>query len=176
MFLIDDSSSMKPSWEKNEHCQGVVRVFEALSYLVKETDPNGIDVLFTVSGKRYTNCKSTTSLVAAVKSMKLQGKTDINMRLTQIFDEYKAKLSKPQTKGLFNKEPKTVRPLNLYVLTNGVWEPESHAERPIQSIVHKLVELKKDRLQIGVQFIRFGEDPLGMARLDYLDSGLNLPL
>ena len=43
-----------------------------------------------------------------------------------------------------------------------------------RAIVPKLEELDKSKDQIGVQFIRFGDDEGGKAMLEYLDCGLGL--
>ena len=172
--MIDDSVSMRPHWDKNNRSQGVVKVFEALSYLVKETDDDGIDLLFTVSGERVRNCKSTRKLVNLVKGREHKGETDINRQLNIIFEDYKAEFNK--TKNRFSKEPKKVKPLSLYILTNGVWEESSDLSELIRSLVKKLEDLGRTREQVGVEFISFGADPVGLGRMEYLDSKLKSDL
>ncbi|TVY55320.1 Aurora kinase A [Lachnellula cervina] len=174
VFLIDDSVSMKPHWDKSDDSPGVVKVFEALSYLVKETDDDGIDLLFTVSGERVSARKSTTKLVQLVKEREHKGNTDINLRLNSLFDDYKAEFHK--RKNIFSKDPKKVKPLSLYILTNGVWEEGSDLGEIIQRLVGKLENVGKTREQVGIEFISFGADPVGLGRMEYLDSKLNLSM
>jgi hypothetical protein len=167
-FLIDDSLSMKPHWK------GVQKVFEALSYIVKETDPNGIDLYFTISLDYEQNSKSTTGLLRMIKTRTLQSNTDINLRLSAILNKYKAALAKPRSLLLLHNKP--VRPLTLYILTDGVWESECNPERLIKSLVEKMIELGQDKLQVGLQFISFGNNSIGLKRMERLDSGLGLPM
>jgi hypothetical protein len=61
----------------------------------------------------------------------------------------------------------------IYVLTNGVWQDGPGVEEPIhkiKSMLHKNGQLDR---KVGIQFVRFGEDPNGTARLSLLDSKAN---
>ncbi|TVY33614.1 Serine/threonine-protein kinase [Lachnellula subtilissima] len=173
VFLIDDSVSMKPHWDKSNDGPGVVKVFEALSYLVKETDDDGIDLLFTVSGDRVSDRKSTKKLVLLVKEREHKGDTDINLRLNRLFDDYKAEFQK---KSRFSKDPKKVKPLSLYILTNGVWEKGSDLSEIIRLLVKKLEDMGKTREQVGIEFISFGANLVGLGRMKSLDSELSLSM
>lgn len=154
-----------------EHWPSVCKVFEALSYILKEPDKDGLDLYFTISQNFEKGITKTSKLLQVVEAQKQrrQSTTDINIRLMTILDAYKSKLDK---KGLFGRPPK---PLSLYIFTNGIWEDKVTAEGPIRNTVQKLQDLRKDRQQIGIQFISFGNDPVGLRRLRYLDDGLNLP-
>ncbi|KAF4628548.1 hypothetical protein G7Y89_g9603 [Cudoniella acicularis] len=176
VFLVDDSRSMRVHWGR------VQQVIEALSYAVKETGDNGVDLLFAASEKRLLHCKSTRKLVSLVKSRENDeedniGRTDINIRLIEIFDEYKANLDKTRSK--FCLHPKQVRPRTLYILTDGVWEEACNPASLIEGLVTRLHRSERDRWQFGIQFISFGKDRVGLDRLERLDSlneELNLPL
>ncbi|KAL2073991.1 hypothetical protein VTL71DRAFT_7769 [Oculimacula yallundae] len=163
VFLIDDSYSMVDHWPN------VVKLFEGLSYILKDTDRNGLDVYFTISQECALQNKHTKDMVPMVKRRKQRdptARTEINYRLTKILDEYKAKLD---SNKFWKSKPK---PLSLYILTNGVWEKECQPEIPIKNVVRKLQDLRKDREQIGIQFISFGNDEIGLERLRYLDDEL----
>jgi hypothetical protein len=165
VFLIDDSESTSGHWDE------VTDVFEALSYILKKVDPNGLDLSFTVSGHSLKNCKETTSLLQLIRDQRerLRGATDMNLKLTKLLEDYQTALEKPKSR--FRK---AVRPLNLYILTNGIWEAKCDAEGPIRRLINKLADLNKGRIQVGIEFISFGNDTAGIQRLDYLDSGLDL--
>jgi hypothetical protein len=165
VFLIDDSVTMKPHWKR------LTRVFEALSYILKDVDPNGLDLSFTISADTLKKTKRTSKLVEMVKlrSKHLVGTTDMNLKLTEILVTYQTELEKPQ--GFFGKP---ILPRNLYILTDGVWEPNCDAAAPIKNLVNKLNKLDKGRVQVGIQFISFGENTAALERLDILDSGLGL--
>jgi len=165
---------MKPHWNKSNDSPGVVKVFEALSYLVKETDDDGIDLLFTVSGDRVSDRKSTKKLVQLVKEREHKGDTDINLRLNRLFEDYKAEFEKKKSR--FSKDLKKVKPLSLYILTNGVWEKGSDLSEIIRLLVKRLEDIGKTREQVGIEFISFGADPVGLGRMEYLDSELSLSM
>ena len=154
------------------HWKGLIRVFEALSYILKDVDPDGLDLSFTISRETLTKIKRTSKLVEMVKSRakQLKGTTDMNLRLTELLDAYQTELEKK--KGFFFG--KSILPLNLYILTDGIWEPNCDAAGPIKNLVNKLNKLDKGRVQVGIQFISFGNDPQALERLDVLDSGLGL--
>lgn len=158
-----------------EHWEEVVRVFEALSYIVKSTDKDGLDLFFTISkssNKGVSETSRLTQVVEAQKRVSGGAKTDINIRLTQILERYTDNLERKRLLSLRGSKPK---PLSLYIFTNGIWEKEVNAEKPIVNAVKKLTDLRKDRLQIGIQFISFGNDPKGLARLEHLDKGIDVP-
>lgn len=165
VFLIDDSLEMAPHWE------AVIDVLEALSYILKTVDPNGLDLSFTVSSDSLEDCKKTSRLVDMTKTRRLKGTTDMNLKLTSLLDEYQNALTKGRSNSIFRR---AVRPMNLYILTDGVWEKDCDVEAPIRSLVQKLVELGKGRIQVGIQFISFGNNTSALTRMDHLDSGLGL--
>jgi hypothetical protein len=158
---------MEPHWKR------LTKVFEALSYILKYVDPNGLDLSFTICSETLKKMKKTSKLINMVKSRSenLKGTTDMKLRLTEILDTYQSELEKP--KSFFGK-PKPVLPMNLYILTNGVWEPNCDAAGPIKNLVSKLNKLDKGRVQVGIQFISFGNNLEALERLDNLDSGLGL--
>jgi hypothetical protein len=158
---------MEPHWKS------LIKVFEALTYILKDVDPNGLDLFFTICRETLKKTKKTTSLVEMVKSRSklLKGTTDMNLRLSEILDTYQTELEKPKT---FFGIGKSVLPMNLYILTNGTWEPNCDAAGPITNLVNKLNKLHKGRVQVGIQFISFGNNAEAIDRLNILDSGLGL--
>lgn len=154
-----------------KHWQTVNKVFKALSYIVKEMDKDGLDLYFTISETCEKKAKRTSKLLPIVEARKQHGNstTDINHRLTKILEEYKNNLD---NKKWYQSE---IKPLSLYILTDGLWENECTAIEPIRNAVQKLEDLRKDEKQIGIQFISFGHDPIGLQRLHHLDDGLKLP-
>lgn len=170
VFLIDDSYSMEQHWTRLQ------KVFDTVAYIVKEVDPDGFDVWFTGPGKPLRNCKKTTAPLQSIKTRRPQGTTDINDRLSQIFDDHIEALRKPHKTGLLGKLSKGVKPLSLYVLTNGIWERNCDPSNLVENFVAQLEELRKVKGKVGIQFISFGDDPVGLERMELLDSGLNVKL
>lgn len=156
------------------HRKEVEIVFEALSYIVKECDPDGTDLYFTVSGK-HRKSSHTTPLLQLLHNKSYKGSTDINYRLDQILDNYKAKLEQSSRKSfrfIMSMKPKVINPMNIYILTNGDWEENSTGESAIANLVQTLIYHGMDRSQVGIQLISFGNDLIGLKKMRFLANGL----
>jgi hypothetical protein len=160
----------------------MLAVFDILSYMVKSADPDGIDLIFTISPNKYNSKdrfgrNSSSKLVRRVEDRKseLQGVCDISYKLNDILGSYESEL-KSQHYLRKNSSPfaapKEIRPMSLYVLTDGNWDPDCDAERPIKRLAATLIELKCDPKQVGIQFISFGDDESGLEKLEHLDDNL----
>jgi hypothetical protein len=178
VFLVDDALSMTAHWIH------LVAVFEILAYLVKSADPDGIDLLFTMSSEKHNsrkrfpfgkNASSRLTKVVHDKRGHLQGVCDMSWKLRDILDPYNNSLRNQhhlRKTGNPQAPHKDIRPLNLYVLTDGEWSPECDADRVIKSLVGTLAELDCDPKQVGIQFISFGHNEAGLERLKHLDDDL----
>ncbi|KAL8842972.1 MAG: hypothetical protein Q9176_002275 [Flavoplaca citrina] len=162
VFLIDDSWSMKAYWED------VISFFHVFAYFTKKLDKDGLEMWFTVSTKQV-KFHDTKKAVAYLKKTRHDVPSDIDMRLGQILGNYQKEMQREKEKKhtIFSKLLKPVKPLSLYVLTDGTW-PGSDAVAPITEMILQ----KLPKKQVGVQFIRFGNDSTGIGKLEYLDSGL----
>lgn len=164
MFLIDDSGSMKNYWPE------VISLFSVLSYFTKKLDSNGLEMYFTVSTD-YKTFKNTKKAVSHLGNMSQSTFSNINQRLEQILGRYREKLDLHKKSKRFSRFRAAVKPLSLYVLTDAAWQGVDAIE-PIERMIDYQRELKLAREQVGIQFIRFGNDPVGIQKLEYLDSGL----
>lgn len=172
VFLVDNSTSMRNYWDK------LVPLFDVLAYIVKGSDPDGLELYFTSSDCKCKD-KNTTALVVTTRGQcaptSPQLETNIHTSLDSVLRDYLKKLnSHLQPRHTFSWTPRDVRKLSLYILTDGQWQPESDAESPIRLLVETLDELRKPKDQVGIQFIQFGTESSGTAILNYLDSGLKL--
>jgi len=162
VFIIDNSPSMRQHWPQ------VLRVLGVLAYITKEKDPNKLELYFTMKAGRSSG-SSSTGLVAVARTRKATDKatglSDLYPRIRDIFSEYKNNLKRKSFLGTSSR-----RPMSLYVLTDGNWQPQRDTEVCIAELVGALD--KSDQYQVGIEFIRFGNDPDGTARLEHLDDGL----
>jgi hypothetical protein len=167
--------------------QQVRRVFEALAYVVKRTDPDGIDLYLANSRTRH-NSKDRKKLLAVIEKMTPKdnsGRCDMKMALHDVLSKYAADLQKPAGKSRAMSRLSLSSPiassrkkqgLSVYVFTDGVFQegppPVCGIQEPIALIVDKLTKNDLLDAEVGIQFIRFGNDPIGEERLEFLDSKL----
>ena len=147
--MIDDSHSMSNYWSE------VKELLQVLAWLIKRKDNDGFDVCFTVSAQDK-NFKDTTSALKHVSNIIPQGVSNMNMRLSTILAKYNLRR----------------KPLSLYIFTDGNWQHGSDAIAPIRNMVREMNKNNFPKERVGIQFIRFGDEPRGTARLNSLDSHL----
>ncbi|KAJ4171344.1 hypothetical protein NW754_013113 [Fusarium falciforme] len=63
-----------------------------------------------------------------------------------------------------------IKPTSIYVYTDGVWEGVNDVKSVIQKSIGRLAEGKEDPSRIMFQFIQYGNDDQGTARLRELDD------
>ncbi|KAF2103948.1 kinase-like protein [Rhizodiscina lignyota] len=165
VFLIDDAVSMKPHWPN------VKTLFGPLAYLIKQErlDEDGLDLRFTINTKSLSGQKKTTPLINLVSNtVPSKVESDLPKQLDKLLSEYKRKLNRF---GLAKTLLGPTRGLQIYVFTDGVWQAESYdaAEKSIRSLIQALDENNQPQKNVGIQFIRFGNDKEGKRRLERLD-------
>ncbi|KAK5713542.1 hypothetical protein LTR15_011242 [Elasticomyces elasticus] len=158
LFLIDDSTSMYSC------LSDLCALFELLAYIVEDDDPDGIDVTCANSGDSWKG-KDSSKLAKHVNNIAWNGRTNLEDRLAEILVAYEEKL---RARGPQPKNP--VRPLTVYILTDGIWGGGGNPEVPIMAMVQALADLGMGREQVGVQFIVFGENSAGLQHLEKIDD------
>ncbi|KAL9635650.1 MAG: hypothetical protein Q9204_002555 [Flavoplaca sp. TL-2023a] len=173
VFLIDNGESMGPHRKKLE------KVVELLATLTQPYDPDGLDLYFsTASDKLRPN--TPEKFLKYVRERPAHGRPDFRQRFAKIIEDYQSRFGKNNHWARLrhpNSTPsKGPRPLSLYVLTNGVWDPKCTLIIEVERLVASLQEYKYPNKYVGIQFIRFGNDRDGKKRLKTLDDRLGLPL
>ena len=166
-FLIDNAESMDVHWSLLQ------RLFGLLSYMVRDCDPNGLDLYFTNTAKAFRS-RNINTLMGELSTRTPKGLPDMRSRFASIIEKYQSKFGKRKFGNLFRESHP--RKLSLYVLTDAVWQPKIDLTTTIRTLVRSLEDHKLTNKQIGIQFIRFGNEPNSIKRLQKLDSGLNLDL
>jgi hypothetical protein len=176
VFIIDNSESMVKYWAE------AADVLEALAFLVHGLDSDGLDLYFSLGLQRYSSNDSGRLKEAMSKASNLPthgAHTDMAASLSRVLSRY---LKSWEVSNSFYKRKKTPRPLSIYVLTDGVWSGRRSEDFvAVQSVVSefytKLETLDKSVLvserRVGIQFIRFGDDPDAAAKLQFLDAGIS---
>lgn len=156
---------MKNHWDE------VVSLFSVLAWIVKRLDDNGLEMYFTVSSDKKS-FRDTTGAVDHLKGMSQSTYPNIDSRLQQILGKYQEDLARPREgRSFFQLRRSRVKPLSLYVFTDGAWQG-CDAVAPIETMIEKLRQLGFPKQQVSIQFVRFGDDPSGIKILKYLDTGL----
>jgi hypothetical protein len=156
----------------NKHWGDVKSLLYVLAYLVKELDDDGLDISFTISPqeKKFNHASKA---VAYLDAMHPKGFANINVRLSKLLTKYVNDLEHPPRNrfGLRTRQD-SIKRLSLYIFTDGIWQPGCDGVQPIEALIEKLTALQLPKEQVGIQFIRFGNNEEGIKRLEYLDSGL----
>ena len=141
--------------------------------MVKKYDRDGLDLHYASSGQKENN-KHTSPLISSLEKHSLSGgQVDLKDRLGTLLEEYKIKLQEPRSPPrLFRRGINELRRYNIYVFTDGIWQPHCDMEPIIRGMVDCLKKLGLHNAQIGIQFIRFGNNAEAIKRLEHLDSGL----
>jgi hypothetical protein len=187
VFVVDDGSTMRDLRTMNRQ-QGQVEVadyVDVLSYMVKRHDKDGLDLYYFNSSERVENSKNSTKLAMSVRGHKFSGVSSPENSLVKKLDAYSKKIKayvsgtpehqphgwKSHLSFGQSKAPQLPDPLSVYVLTDGVWQLGGHEdlENTIRDLIKNLNAAKCTRKQIGIQFIRFGNDQAGIERLNALD-------
>lgn len=173
---MDDSSSMHSHW--NELCS----VLDPLVYVLKSKDPDKVQLGFLIDQSNGGHMRASTPLIQAVQRHRSRfvdvGTTlpSMEKHLANFFAPYIETMRSERKRKLakYLPSPKPPRPMSVYILTAGVWRPQSDVGNPIRALVKALDDADMPARYVSVQFIRFGEDPSGIAELERLDDHLNL--
>ncbi len=159
------------------HWVEVQSLFGLLAYMVKNSDPDGIEVRFTKSNDQWKS-KHTTKLLESLKKKSQNGTCNMSSRLGSVLQEYQSKLDTGGSRKFSLRAPsaKAVRPLSVYVMTDGLWQPGCDLQPLVERMVNSLVKHDLPREQVGIQFIRFGHDVEAASRLNQLDAELKLSM
>lgn len=144
------------------HKADVADMVGLLAWILKDFDPDGIELRLAVADQGF-NSKNSSSLVDSLTRSTFQATCNMAHCLGRIFEEYKERI-RQHAPGF------PARPMNIYVLTNGIWQHRCEVEEQITDFVRFLIANRANRRQVGIQFVRFGEDEVGKARLRALDT------
>lgn len=165
VFLIDDSESMQ------QHNDAVALLLELLVYIVKDSDPDGVDLFFAGS-QTSARSKKVEKVSDTFDQVKFKGKPEMVSAMKKILGPFLEARHKGPPRGLFRKPQ---RPMTCYVLTDGNWDSWQAVKDTLIDFVGKLNESGIDeRGFFGFQFISFGDNADNLAFLEHLDSELDL--
>ncbi|KAF1844526.1 uncharacterized protein K460DRAFT_93333 [Cucurbitaria berberidis CBS 394.84] len=141
------------------HRDHVIRTFEALAYLAKRFDPDGIGLFFT-NHREEGHGRDRDKLVQLLKKVDFSGQCSMDIMLTSILEQSsESRLSTRIRRAVGIKKWR----VSSYVLTNGIWNnPYDSGAGDIPQLIKRTVERMDGRAKLGTQFIQFGSDPIGI--------------
>jgi hypothetical protein len=146
-----------------EHKHKATIAARVLSYYIKKADPNQIELFFASDPSSHKSAKSRSIEDAVANHDFVEGTCNMGRCLADflqpIYDTFPRKFDR--------------KPVSIYILTDGVWQPNDPGVDKV--IVRTVEELKKAGLSqywVMFQFLRFGNNPTGRARLRHLDDGI----
>ncbi len=154
-------------------------VLELLWAMVAKHDPDGAELYITTDMKALKP-KTDYRMLQELDKRAAKDAPDMRHCFAHIIENYQNQFG---TSNFISRlrhwkatPAKGPRKLSLYVLTDGIWQMKTDLRQVIRTLVEHLIQHKLTNKQIGIQFIRFGNDERGMKRLEKLDSGLDLDL
>lgn len=145
-------------------------LLELLAKMVNKVESGGVSLYFTSDPKKKLKLKPSNinTVVDHFDSAEYQERPDMRSCLAEILNDYARKLGKS---GIKNWVKPGCRKLTLYVLTDGNWQPGDDLIREISSLTDHLVKKELHDKQVGIEFIRFGSNPVAIEKLRRLDLG-----
>ena len=164
IFLIDDSRTMR------EHWPAVASTVELLSEIVVDQKADKeIDVRFVGIDDKRTSGDSSV-LKKFVEDRKPPDQSDRILNpanaLSELLDKYVNQLRVPRFRRSLSRR---VKPISLYIVTDGRYRPKSDFKTPISRAIDNLEKLNKLG-HLGIQFLQVGDHSEGGKRLAFWDK------
>lgn len=161
------------------HWPNVMSTVHVLGEMLTGKDPDGMELYFMSSPNKNKSKNASTLVNFCRANAPREGcteYTEISARLSTILFEYQKNIEPRGMRAIWRKI-RPVRPLNVYVLTDGKWEYKSDPRKCIKSLATKLDGAESfPQDACGIQFIQYGHDTRGKERLEYLDSKQKMQL
>ncbi|KAL8938633.1 MAG: hypothetical protein Q9211_003117 [Gyalolechia sp. 1 TL-2023] len=172
VFLVDNAASMEP------HKDQVRDVLELLSSLTARYDSNGLDLYFTTEPKKKYSPTSNRRVLELFDEHPPHSLADMRACLASILEPYQARFGQKDRLSWI-RHPNYMpsigpRKLSLYILTDGVWDPECDLIMEITTLAAGLQKEGTPKKPVSIQFILFGDNASAVERLEKLNSGLPL--
>jgi hypothetical protein len=144
---------------------------------VKDLDPNGFELWRTGSANPLRNCGKTTAPLQIVQYRKQERTANIDLKIDRIVREHFEALKElPSELFPFDRLAKPVKPLTLYNLTDRVWAGDGSRIPFLEYCVRQLSQLVKLDMvkhQLGIQFLFFGQNQVGLKLMDSVVDGVD---
>lgn len=177
IFVIDNSITMQ------QYKALLLNRLLPLAYVLKQADPDELEVMMTNDCK-VAKFKHATELQAHVSRNFHKGEeapTHMEVCFEKLFEKIKGQLPENNTVGRLRQSVfhRGSRRMNVYFLTDGAWADNQKEvddgilEDMLKSLADEIQRRGLNRRWVSLQFIRFGHDEQGIAKLTELDDFLD---
>ncbi|KAF4990347.1 hypothetical protein FGRMN_8482 [Fusarium graminum] len=161
LIIIDDSITMRSNDQ-------VLEVAETLAWLVKSIDSSRVEIRLASNPTKSYNTgllrKSTAKrfkpIHAIFRAQGAGGRCNMEFVLNRILNE----------RGVITPD----HPTSVLVLTDGIWEGGTNKGDNIRGsvagVLKKMQDMNLARTDFTIQFVSFGDNEAGIARLQYVDD------
>jgi hypothetical protein len=164
------------------HKPEIISLVRLMAHELKSCDANGMDLYFMVSSKSIKQKKDSTAIINHLRNHVFSGESNITQPLEGLLADYEAEIvnynkrlrrytsASGLNKKVWEKRLNPIKPLNIYILTNGKCALDHDASELIGSTTQFLHKYHHSRRQLGIEIIRFGDDQIARAKLKELDD------
>ncbi|KAF9773688.1 hypothetical protein IL306_008447 [Fusarium sp. DS 682] len=153
ILLFDDCGSM------HKHKKKAMKTARVISYIAKEADNDGMEVYAASrTAKGPIICKNSTDVESAIGKFKTVPGT---CKLKKCLEDILKRVLKEHN----------FKPTSIYIFTDGIWEPgDDQIKAVIKRAIKFLIQHQLSSSELMFQFVQFGNDPEGEARMRRLDN------
>lgn len=159
-----------------QYWKDVEKLAQLLAFITKKFDKNGLELYFLSGNDKGETCRDSSKIARLIRERSPNKMTNLNSRLATDLRLYRDQIDQSRAQLRSRRFSLRTRPAlkqrSIYVFTDGVLESgdDEQGQEAIIQTAEKLAEAGFDRKQIGIQFIRFGNDERGVRRLEALDN------
>ena len=168
VFLIDNSYTMRAHWK---NVADTVQLLSEILSKLKADNTIEVDLTSQPNDTKVLKLRDSRNIRDFVKQCEPPSSapaSDVEGPLAKILINYQMRVSRRGVRPMLMGGRK---PLSLYVMTDGCSDQRSDLKRSIRIALTAFEAFEKKR-HVGIQFIRFGDDPEGISRLEDVDGFL----
>ncbi|KAK7987402.1 hypothetical protein PG989_007717 [Apiospora arundinis] len=179
IIIVDNSKFMR------DHLDELFTLVKDLTYLMKDIDRDGLEVIFTSSPTvkhKVSRSKKMGKLLKSHVSLSNNSYCPMEHTMDTVVKDVKQRLQRSGEKqqswsgsALLGNPAKT-KAVSIYVFTDGVWDDSKAGTCGVDQSIENLIAYMKangvPRTEAAIQFVRFGSHKTGMRRLIELDDDL----
>lgn len=151
--MIDDCDSLR------QHRYSIAITARVISYTVKTTDKNGMDLYFASDSVNPQSCHNSSAVEKSInKKRPVYGLCDMAKCLDDVLKDVRSS---------------GMKPTSIYIFTDGrcsLDDKDDGVKKVIYEAITNLVEARRKPRDLMFQFVQFGRDPDAFKLLKSFDD------